>query len=77
MAGAWTTNEYHRLFRDHPPTQAHAPSGVDLDELASDFDRSKKAVYAQWNDARSAVLNNETDASRQLLGFLRRSGWLG
>ena len=77
MPQPWTTREYDRLFRDHPPTEPHAPSGDALDELAAASDRSAKAIYAQWDDARSAVLNNQTAASAQLLGYLRRRGWLG
>ena len=77
MADAWTTSEYNRLFQDRPPTQPHAPSGDELDALASEFGRSTKAVYAQWDDARCAVLKNKTAASGQLLGYLRRRGWLG
>jgi hypothetical protein len=45
MADAWTTSEYNRLFQDRPPTQPHAPSGDELDALASEFGRSTKAVY--------------------------------
>ena len=77
MPQPWTTREYDRLFRDHPPTEPNAPSGDALDELAAASDRSAKAIYAQWGDARSAVLNNQTAASGQLLGYLRRRGWLG
>jgi hypothetical protein len=77
MPQPWTTREYDRLFRDHPPTQPHAPLGGELDALASEFGRSTKAVFAQWDDARSAVLDNQTAASGQLLGYLRRRGWLG
>ena len=77
MAGAWTTSEYERLFRDYPPTEPHAPAGDDLERLADSFERSPKAVFAQWDDARSAVLDNQTAASAQLLGYLRRRGWLG
>ena len=64
--------------RDHyPPTEPHAPAGDDLERLADAFERSPKAVHALWDDARSAVLNNQTAASMQLLGYLRRRGWLG
>lgn len=77
MGGPWTTSEYERLFKEHPPSEPHAPSGAALDGLAAEFGRSRGAVSAQWNDARSAVLNSQTAASAQLLGYLRRQGWLG
>ena len=76
MAGAWTTSEYERLFRDHPPTKPHAPGGDDLAALAWEFGRSTGAVNGQWQDARSAILNNKTAASSPLLGYLRGRGWL-
>ena len=77
MTQPWTTGEYERLFRDCPPTERHAPSREVLDELAAASGRSAKAVLAQWDDARSAVLKSQTAASSQLLGYLRRRGWLG
>ena len=77
MPQPWTTREYDRLFRDHPPTEPHAPSGEILDELAAASGRSAKAVLAQWDDARSAILNSQTAASAQILRYLRRRGWLG
>lgn len=77
MPEPWTTTDYERLFRDHPPTEPHAPRGEDLDALATTLQRSTGAVRAQWDDARSAVLNSQTAASTQLIGYLRRRGWLG
>ena len=76
MSTAWTISQYDLLFRDHAPSLPHAPAGTDLDELAGVFGRSAKAVRAQWDDARSAVLDNRTAASTQLLVYLRRRGWL-
>jgi hypothetical protein len=76
MSTPWTISQYDLLFRDRAPTQPHAPAGTDLDELAGAFGRSAKAVLAQWDDARSAVLDNRTAASAQLVGYLRRRGWL-
>ena len=77
MAGTWTMSEYEHLFRDHPPTEPHAPAGGDLERLADAFGRSPMTVHAQWDDARSAVLNSQTAAGTHLLGYLGRRGWLG
>ena len=76
MPEPWTTGDYECLFRDHPPTEPNAPGGDDLEALATTLRRSTGAVRAQWSDARSAVLNSQTAASSQLLGYLRRRGWL-
>ena len=73
---AWTLSEYDRLFRDNPPTEASAPHGDALARIARELDRSTGAIAAQWNDARSAVLNSKTAASEQLLGYLERRAWL-
>ena len=77
MPEPWTTTDYERLFRDHPPTEPQAPRGEDLESLATTLRRSTGAVRAQWDDARSAVLNSQTAASTQLIGYLRWRGWLG
>lgn len=71
----WTTSDYDRLFRDHPPTEPTAPHGDELAAIASDLHGSTGAIAAQWNDTRSAMLISKTAASGQLLGYLRAS-WL-
>jgi hypothetical protein len=76
MTKAWTVRDYDRLFRDDQPTQPHAPSNEALDEMAAEFGCSPKAVRAHWDDARSAILHNRTEASAQLRDYLRRRGWL-
>jgi hypothetical protein len=75
MSRSWTIREYVRLFRDYPPNQPNAPAGRELEDLAVDLGRSTGAVLAQWNDGRSAVLNQRAAASSQLIGYLRRERW--
>ncbi len=76
MAGPWTTGDYEVLFHDDPPTQPHRPAGEGLARLAATLGRSTGAVAAQWDDARTAVLGGKTMASAQLVGYMRRRGWL-
>ena len=73
---AWTISEYDRLFRDHLPTEPHAPRRDELEEMTRDIDHSTAAILAQWDDARSAVLGSQTAASQRLLGYLGLRGWL-
>ena len=76
MSKPWTLGEYEELFRNHPPTQPTGPNGVALAKVAKAIGRTPGAVSAQWGDARSAVLGSATAASTQLIGYLRRQGWL-
>ena len=74
MARPWTIQEYEVLFRENRPTRPSRPAGQTLANLAKVLERSPGAVSAQWDDARSAVLNSQTAASAQLIGNLRREG---
>jgi hypothetical protein len=72
----WNKAEYRLLFRDHPPTNAHAPELGACESIAASINRTPGAIAAQWGDARSAVLGNATAASRGLRAYLQESGWL-
>jgi hypothetical protein len=74
MARPWTIREYEALFRENPPTKPQQSAGQTLANLAKDLKRNPGVVSAQWADARSAVLSSETEASAQLIGYLRREG---
>jgi hypothetical protein len=75
MAG-WEIRGYDVLFADHPPTQSVAPTGAECDALGLQLGRSRGAVKAQWDDARSAVLGSKSEASQPLRDYLRGRGWL-
>ena len=72
----WNEAEYDVLFREHPPTSRHAPDLAACRAIARTIRRTPDAVIAQWNDARSAVLDNSTAASQGLLDYLRAHRWL-
>jgi len=72
----WAIDEYEALFRNNPPTEPAAPTGQVLTSTAQLLGRSPGAVAAQWVDVRSAVINSRTAASSQLIGYLRRPGWI-
>jgi hypothetical protein len=72
----WSEPEYEGIFRAHPPTQPHAPSQAECEQLGEDLDRSWKAIYSQWDDGRSLVLGQTTAASSGLRDYLVRRGWL-
>ena len=74
MAG-WQIRDYDVLFQDHPPTEAAAPNRGECDRLALALGRSRGAVFAQWEDARSVVLGNKSAASQPLREYLHRRGW--
>ena len=72
----WTADEYQRLFSDHPPTEPHAPRRDELEVMSHEMDHAPDAIKAQWDDARSAVLESKSAASQGLLGYIGRRGWL-
>jgi hypothetical protein len=72
----WNEAEYDVLFRDHPLTSHHAPDLATCRAIARTIRRPPDALVAQWNDARSAVLDNSTAASQGLLDYLRAHRWL-
>jgi len=72
----WNEAEYDVLFRDHPPTRPNAPDLATSRAIARTIRRTPDAVSAQWNDARSAVLDDSTAASPGLLGYLRAHRWI-
>jgi len=74
--GSWPRKEYDRPFRDHPPTSPHAPSRAEAKAIGDELGRSTGAIVAQWDDARSLILGNKTDASLPLRDYLRDRGWL-
>jgi hypothetical protein len=74
--GPWTRREYDRLFRDYPPTEAHAPTRVEAEGIGHELGRTTGAIVAQWDDARSLILGNKSAASLQLRDYLRDMGWL-
>ena len=73
----WNEQEYEVLFRDHPPTEAVAPTPDECAAIARALGtHSQKAVASQWDDGRSLVLGHTTDAARPLRDYLVRRGWL-
>jgi hypothetical protein len=73
---SWREPDFDILFADHPPTRARAPKPNEARVIARALRRTTGAVRSQWDDARSAVLNNQTAASRSLLDYLAGRGWL-
>jgi hypothetical protein len=73
---SWQEADFDLLFAAHPPTSARAPKPNEARAVARTLRRSTGAVRSQWDDARSAVLNNQTAASRSLREYLARRGWL-
>ena len=72
----WEIGDYEVLFRDYPPTQPTAPTSGECNALGARLGRSRGAVKAQWDDARSLVLGQENAASEALGDYLRSRGWL-
>jgi hypothetical protein len=75
MAG-WENREYDVLFANHPPTEPTAPTADECDALGAQLDRSRGAILAQWDDARSLILGQKSAASEQLGDYVRARGWL-
>jgi hypothetical protein len=73
---SWRDADFDLLFAAHPPTIARAPKPNEARAVARALRRSTGAVRSQWDDARSAVLSNQTAASRSLREYLTRRGWL-
>lgn len=74
--GSWTRAEYERLFRDHPPTESHAPTKEEAAAIGTVLGRTTGAIRSQWDDARSLILGSKPDASEQLRDYLRDMDWL-
>jgi len=73
---SWEIREYELLFRDRPPTQPTAPTTEECDALGARLGRSRGAVKAQWDDARSVVLCHKSAASAALRDYVRSRGWV-
>jgi hypothetical protein len=71
----WTIRDDAVLFADHPPIQSVAPTEAECDALGLRLGRTRGAVSAQWNDARSLVLGSKGAAS-QGSARLRSRPWL-
>jgi hypothetical protein len=72
----WTETEYERLFREHSPTEPHAPSRDECAAIGASLRRTPGAIQGQWDDGRSVVLGQTTAASSGLRDYLVRRGWL-
>jgi hypothetical protein len=72
----WTEPMYEAIFREHPPTQPTAPTRAECEALGRALGLSHGAVAAQWNDARSVVLDQKSAASNRLRDYLVRRGYL-
>ena len=80
MPGAgesWEELEYRELL-ERFPLSGRTPSGPDAVALARRLGRTAGAIEAQWNDARSYCLGQESSAaSEQLKSYLDRDGLCG
>ena len=73
----WSESEYELLFRNHPPTDRHAPTATECAGIGSSIGRTAGAIASQWDDGRSLVLGQRNAASAGLAAWLSLRGWLG